>query len=188
MNTQATCVDNGLLSTVLGLTKNLNCEGPYLPMPVKAIAEAVIVDVLKGEGLIKNGKIIDHKAAVRYIAQYASSGNTAAHGLEQADEPRIPEPEGDVDIHQLARLVSRHSDRWVGDRTMYKWLRDHGYLIRRKVMDYNLPAKRWLKFGLFKIMEDIEQGARGSVVKKSVVVTSKGQKYFVGKFAKQVAA
>ena len=66
---------------------------------------------------------------------------------------------------------------------MFKWLREHGYLIKRMGADYNSPTQKAMELGLFKIKETAITHSDGHVtVSKTVKVTGKGQQYFIAKF------
>ena len=71
----------------------------------------------------------------------------------------------------------------MGQNRMFRWLREHGYLISRKGSDYNMPTQREMELGLFKIIErTINQSDGSSRICKTTKVTGKGQQYFVNKF------
>ena len=74
----------------------------------------------------------------------------------------------------------------MGQKRMFEWLRQNGYLIKRYGADYNSPTQRAMEMGLFKIKETAITHSDGHVtVSKTVKVTGKGQLYFVNLFAKR---
>lgn len=64
----------------------------------------------------------------------------------------------------------------------FAWMRDNGYLIRRKGADYNMPTQRSMEMQLFEIKETVVTHADGHTsINKTTKVTGKGQVYFVNK-------
>lgn len=85
-------------------------------------------------------------------------------------------------IGDLAKIIKQNGHA-VGQQRMFKWLREHGYLIKRMGADYNSPTQKAMELGLFKIKETAVTHSDGHVtVSKTVKVTGKGQKYFIAKF------
>ena len=71
----------------------------------------------------------------------------------------------------------------IGQNRLFKWLRDKNYLISRKGDSYNTPTQKAMERGLFKVKERVINEANGSTtIKKTSMVTGKGQVYFVNKF------
>lgn len=71
----------------------------------------------------------------------------------------------------------------IGQNRLFKWLRDKNYLISRKGDSYNTPTQKAMELGLFKVKERVINEANGSTtIKKTSMVTGKGQVYFVNKF------
>lgn len=85
-------------------------------------------------------------------------------------------------IGDLAKIIKQNGHA-VGQQRMFKWLREHGYLIKRIGADYNSPTQKAMELGLFKIKETAITHSDGHVtVSKTVKVTGKGQQYFIAKF------
>ena len=71
---------------------------------------------------------------------------------------------------------------------LFTWMRDNDYLISRKGTDYNMPKQRAMDLGLFEIKERTINNPDGSVrITRTVMVTGKGQQYFINKFLSDVA-
>lgn len=71
----------------------------------------------------------------------------------------------------------------IGAKRLFKWMRENGYLIKRKGADYNSPTQKSMDMGLFKIKESSHVNGDGvTVVTKTPKVTGKGQQYFINKF------
>ena len=84
-------------------------------------------------------------------------------------------------IGDLAKLIKQNGHD-MGQKRMFEWLRNNGYLIKSQVADYNIPTQRAMELGLFRIKETAVTHSDGHVtVSKTVKVTGKGQAYFVNK-------
>ena len=87
-------------------------------------------------------------------------------------------------IGDLAKILKGNGIN-IGARRLFQWMRDNGYLIKRKGADYNSPTQKSMNLGLFKIKESSHVNGDGvTVVTKTPKVTGKGQNYFVNKFLK----
>lgn len=84
-------------------------------------------------------------------------------------------------IGDLAKLIKQNGQP-LGQKRLFSWLRENGYLIKRQGADYNSPTQKAMELGLFKIKETAITHADGHVsVSKTTKVTGKGQTYFVAK-------
>lgn len=87
-------------------------------------------------------------------------------------------------IGDLAKLIKQNGVD-MGQKRMFTWLRDNGYLIKRQGSDYNMPTQRAMERGLFEIKETAVTHSDGHItVNKTPKVTGKGQIYFINKFKK----
>ena len=85
-------------------------------------------------------------------------------------------------IGELAKILKQNGVD-MGQNRFFKWLRDHGYLIKRKGVDYNMPTQRSMELGLFEIKETAITHADGHIsISKTPKVTGRGQQYFVNLF------
>jgi len=85
-------------------------------------------------------------------------------------------------IYDLAKLI-RQNGVDIGGNRLFDWLREHGYLVRRKGTDYNMPTQKSMNMGLFEVKETAITHADGHTsVNRTPKVTGKGQVYFVNKF------
>ena len=85
-------------------------------------------------------------------------------------------------VGDLAKIIKGNGID-IGARRLFQWMRDNGYLIKRKGTDYNSPTQKAMDLGLFKIKESSHVNSDGvTVVTKTSKVTGKGQQYFVNKF------
>lgn len=85
-------------------------------------------------------------------------------------------------IGDLAKMIKQNGHP-IGQKRLFEWLRENGYLIKRKGADYNSPTQKAMELGLFRIKETAITHSDGHVsVSKTVKVTGKGQQYFINKF------
>ena len=85
-------------------------------------------------------------------------------------------------VGELAKLIRQNGVN-IGEKRLFKWLRENGYLIRRKGTDHNMPTQRSVEQGLFTIKETAVTHSDGHVsVNKTPKVTGKGQTYFINMF------
>lgn len=87
-------------------------------------------------------------------------------------------------VGELAKLLKQNGID-IGQNRLFKWLRDKGYLIKRKGTDFNMPTQKSMDLGLFEIKERTINNPDGGIrITKTPKVTGKGQLYFVNKFKK----
>ena len=85
-------------------------------------------------------------------------------------------------IGELAKILKQNGVA-TGQNKLFAWMRDNGYLIRRKGAYYNMPTQRSMEMQLFEIKESVVSHADGHTsINKTPKVTGKGQVYFVNKF------
>lgn len=87
-------------------------------------------------------------------------------------------------VGELAKIL-RQNGIDIGQNRLFKWLRDNGYLIKRKGTDYNMPTQYSMNLGLFEVKETTITHSDGHIsISKTPKVTGKGQIYFINKFKK----
>lgn len=85
-------------------------------------------------------------------------------------------------IGELAKLLKQNGYE-TGEKRLFTYLRDNGYLIKRKGTDYNAPTQRSMEMGLFEVKETAVAHSDGhTTINKTTKVTGKGQQYFINKF------
>lgn len=88
-------------------------------------------------------------------------------------------------IGELAKLLKQNGKN-IGQNRLFAYFRDNGYLIKRTGRDYNMPTQRSMERGWFTIKERTVQEPNGSIsIKKTPLVTGKGQQYFINLFLGQ---
>lgn len=85
-------------------------------------------------------------------------------------------------IGELAKIITANGYK-IGQKKLFAWLRNNGYLCKRHGESYNSPNQRYVEQGLFKIKKrTISQPDGNTIVSSTTKVTGKGQIYFVNKF------
>lgn len=88
----------------------------------------------------------------------------------------------DILIGDLAKLL-RQNGIEIGQKRLFEWLRENGYLIKQRGLSWNMPTQKAMELGLFRVKETTINKPDGSVqISKTTKVTGKGQIYFVEKF------
>ena len=85
-------------------------------------------------------------------------------------------------VGELAKILKQNGIE-MGQKRLFAWLREQGYLIKRKGTDYNMPTQKAMDLGLFEIKEgSYVNGSGVNITTKTPKVTGKGQQYFINKF------
>lgn len=94
----------------------------------------------------------------------------------------------DILIGDLAKLIKQNGHD-IGQKRLFAWLREKGYLIKRKGLDWNMPTQKAMEMKLFRVKETVVTHSDvHTTVNKTPKVTGKGQVYFVNKFLRDKAA
>lgn len=85
-------------------------------------------------------------------------------------------------IGDLAKLLKQNGIE-TGQKRLFDWMRQNGYLIKRKGADWNSPTQKAMELGLFEVKESTVNNPDGSVrINKTTKVTGRGQQYFINRF------
>lgn len=85
-------------------------------------------------------------------------------------------------VGEMAKLLKQNGVD-IGQNRLFEWLRNNGYLIRRKGSDYNMPTQRAMEMGLFEIKETVVTHADGhTTISKTPKITGGGQLRLVNLF------
>ena len=91
-------------------------------------------------------------------------------------------------IGELAKIIKQNGVD-IGQKRLFTWLRDNGFLIKREGTDYNMPTQKSMELELFEIKETAVTHSDGHIsISKTPKVTGKGQVYFINKFLKDKIA
>lgn len=84
-------------------------------------------------------------------------------------------------VGELAKVL-RQNGVQMGQKRLFAWLRDNGYLMKRG-SSYNLPTQKAMEMELFEVKETAINHSDGHVSTNfTTKVTPKGQQYFINKF------
>lgn len=80
-------------------------------------------------------------------------------------------------VRDLAKIIKQNG-REMGEKRFYKWLREHGYIIKGSTQ----PTQRAMEMGLFEIVErTVQRADMPPIVTSTTKITGKGQQYFINK-------
>lgn len=89
-------------------------------------------------------------------------------------------------VGELAKILKQNGIE-TGEKRLFQWLRNNGYLMRRQGTDWNAPTQKSMELGLFEIKETVINHPDGhTTIKKTTKITAKGQLYFINKFLSDV--
>ena len=133
----------------------------------------------------------DFNSPEKIMARALLMADKKVHKLEaqiEADKPKVLFADAvsashtSILVGDLAKLISQNGYK-IGANRLFAWMRENGYLIKRKGSDWNMPTQRSMDLKLFEIKEANVQHADGHItVNKTPKVTGKGQQYFIDKF------
>ncbi|HEL2492401.1 TPA: phage antirepressor KilAC domain-containing protein, partial [Streptococcus suis] len=133
----------------------------------------------------------DFNSPEKIMARALLMADKKVHKLEaqiEADRPKVlfadavSASHSSILVGDLAKLISQNGFK-IGANRLFAWLRENGYLIKRKGSDWNMPTQKSMELGLFEIKETTITHADGHIsISKTVKVTGKGQQYFINKF------
>ncbi|MBC5997945.1 oxidoreductase [Romboutsia ilealis] len=90
-------------------------------------------------------------------------------------------------VGELAKILKQNGID-TGQKRFFEWLRNNGYLIKRKGADCNMPTQKSMEQGLFEIKETTINHSDGHIsISKTPKVTGKGQVYFINKLKPMLA-
>lgn len=85
-------------------------------------------------------------------------------------------------VGDLAKILKQNGID-TGQKRLFAWMRDNGYLIKRQGSDWNMPTQYSMELELFEVKESTVNNPDGSVrINRTAKVTGKGQQYFINKF------
>ena len=116
-----------------------------------------------------------------------------AEALNEANRPKVIFAEAvsashsSILIGDLAKIL-RGNGVNIGQRRLFQWMRDHGYLIKQQGASSHMPTQRAQDMGLFRVKEGTYiNGSGANIVTKTTKVTGRGQQFFINKFLKEGA-
>ncbi|MCY8022045.1 phage antirepressor [Bacillus licheniformis] len=184
----------GLYSLILGSRK------PEAKQFKRWITHEVIPTIRKTGGYVANDDLFIQTYLPQADEQTKQLFKVTLHTMkEQSKQIETMKPkalfadaveasESSVLVGELAKILKQNGIE-IGQNKLFKWLRENGYLIRKKGESFNLPTQRCMDMGLFEIKKSTINNPDGSVrTTRTPKVTGKGQIYFVNKFIKSQSA
>ncbi|MBS2764018.1 phage antirepressor [Bacillus licheniformis] len=184
----------GLYSLILGSRK------PEAKQFKRWITHEVIPTIRKTGGYVANDDLFIQTYLPQADEQTKQLFKVTLHTMkEQSKQIETMKPkalfadaveasESSVLVGELAKILKQNGIE-IGQNKLFKWLRENGYLIRKKGESFNLPTQRSMDMGLFEIKKSTIVNGDGSIrTTRTPKVTGKGQIYFVNKFIKSQSA
>ena len=122
----------------------------------------------------------DFNSPEKIMARALLMADKKIHKLEtqiEADKPKVlfadavSASHSSILVGDLAKLISQNGYK-IGGNRLFVWLRENGYLIKRKGSDWNMPTQRSMEMKLFEIKESTITHPDGHIsVSKTVKVT-----------------
>ena len=150
-----------------------------------------VLPTIRKNGMFATDELLDNPDFAIATLQRLKEEREAKKLLEaqiEADRPKVLFADAvsashtSILVGELAKLISQNGYK-IGANRLFSWMRENGYLIKRKGSDWNVPTQRSMDLKLFEIKETNVQHADGHIsVNKTPKVTGKGQQYFINKF------
>ena len=150
-----------------------------------------ILKSIRMNGMYATDKLLDNPDLAIQAFTKLKEERERRIGLEQQIEEQRPKiifaesvetSKTSILIGDLAKIIKQNGTN-TGQKRMFAWLRDNGYLIKRQGSDYNMPTQKAMERGLFEIKETAITHSDGHItINRTVKVTGKGQMYFINKF------
>ncbi|CCL75049.1 TPA: phage antirepressor KilAC domain-containing protein [Clostridioides difficile] len=143
-------------------------QQPKLPTTYKEALQQLLIEVEEKEQLqLENqekDKVIQLQQPKVLFADAVSASNNS------------------ILVGELAKLIKQNGVD-IGQNRLFTWMRENGYLIKRKGEDYNIPTQKSMNLRIMEVKKRVINNPDGSTkVTRTVKITGKGQVYFVNKF------
>ena len=178
--------ENGLYEVLMQSRKPLAKE---FKKKVKEILKSI-----RKHGLYATDQLLNNPDFAIAAFQALKEERARKQALEaqiEADRPKVLFADAvsashtSILVGDLAKLISQNGFK-IGANRLFSWLRDNGYLIKKRGVSWNMPTQKSMELGLFEIKETNIQHADGHIsINKTSKVTGKGQQYFINKFLDQ---
>lgn len=158
------------------------------------IFDEILPSIRKHGGYIVNqGKMSNEELLARAVELSQSIIQEKSRLLKQAEEKieldkskvqfadAVSCSDTTILIRDLAKILKQNGID-IGQNRLFEYLRQNGYLIKNG-QSKNMPTQKSMNLGLFKVKErTIIKPDNTIEVKKTIMVTGKGQIYFVNHF------
>lgn len=180
--------EDGLYEVLMQSTKPIAKE-------FKKKVKEILKDVRK-YGMYATDELLDNPDLIIKMATRLKEEKAKNKELEdkmKEDKPKVlfadsvETSKNTILIGELAKIIKQNGVD-IGQKRLFTWLRDNGFLIKREGTDYNMPTQKSMELELFEIKETAVTHSDGHIsINKTPKVTGKGQVYFINKFLKDIA-
>ena len=156
-----------------------------------------ILPSIRKYGMYATDELLDNPDLIIKMATRLKEENAKNKELEdkmKENKPKIifadsvETSKNTILIGELAKIIKQNGVD-IGQKRLFTWLRDNGFLIKREGTDYNMPTQKSMELELFEIKETAVTHSDGHIsINKTPKVTGKGQVYFINKFLKDKIA
>lgn len=200
-------VDKYLESVGVSVSPTNGGRPEYIPEPIfyllamkaenetaKAFQRTVAYDILpaiRKHGLYAKDELLENPDLLIEVATQLKQERQQRKALEskvQQDAPKVLFADAVAASHapmligELAKILKQNGVD-TGEKRLFQWMRDNGYLIKRYGTDYNAPTQKAMDLGLFEVKETAITHSDGHVtINRTTKVTGRGQQYFVNRF------
>lgn len=85
-------------------------------------------------------------------------------------------------VAEMAKMIEANGYP-MGQKRLFEWLRNNGYLCTRRGQFFNTPYQIWVERGLFRIETNVGHGTDGiEYVNHTTRITGRGQAYLLSQF------
>lgn len=109
-----------------------------------------------------------------------------ANQIIEAQQPKVLFAESvsasdtSILIREFSKILKQNNIDF-GEKRLFHWMRENGYLIKKPGNDYNSPTQRSMEMKLFEIKESTINRTNGISIVRTPKITGKGQLYFLDK-------
>lgn len=157
----------------------------------KWVMEEVLPSIRKSGGYIAGQESMSDSELMAKALLVAQRQIEERNALIETMQPKalfadaVSASKSSILVGDLAKLLKQNGVE-IGQKRLFEWMREHGYLIRQKGASWNMPTQRSMDLGLFEIKEATITHSDGHIsITKTVKVCGKGQVYFVNKFLRE---
>ena len=162
---------------------------------LKKKVKEILKDVRK-YGMYATDELLDNPDLIIKMATKLKEEKAKNKELEdkmKEDKPKVLFAEAvsiaknTILVREMAKLIKQNGID-MGEKRLFIWLRENGYLIKKIGTDYNMPTQRSMDLGLFEIKDSPVLHSSGEIeISKTPKITGKGQQYFLNIFLKDIA-
>ncbi|MHB9897731.1 phage antirepressor [Clostridium botulinum] len=184
---------NKLFLTEDGLYEVLMQSRKPIAKKFKKRVKAILKDIRK-HGMYAKDELLDNPDLLIQVATQLKKEREEKKLLQEQMKKQKPKvlfadavsvAHTSILVGDLAKLIKQNGVD-IGAKRLFAWLRENGYLIRRKGTDYNMPTQYSMDLGLFEVKETSITHSDGHIsISKTPKITGKGQIYFINKFVEK---